>query len=225
MTALALSLLLTIGAATALSADIVSQLPRDANQIWFDSQFAYPLHPRINITGSGTLRLGRGLDHFVYERAGAAVSFKALRFLTIAPSCYYVASQPLPGQDTREQRLAVDGILSWRLHGFDLSDRNRFERRQMPLNTYFRYMNRLMIQHPVRLRTMSINAYLSDEVYYDGLLATWSRNRFSAGIGKRINPYILMEFYYLRQNDHYSKPGDINVFGINFKMQAIHKHS
>ncbi len=223
--ALVLPLLLIICAASAHSADTPLNPQRDDNQIWFDSQFTYPLHPGVNVTGLGTLRLGRDLDHFVCERAGASVSFKALRFLSIAPSYNYVASQSLPGMDTREHRLAVDGILSWRLHGFDMSDRNRFERREMPIIAYFRYMNRLLIQHPIRLRTESVNVYLSDEVYYDGHLATWSRNRISAGIGKRINPHILMEFYYLRQNDHYSKPGDINVFGISLKTRAIHKHS
>lgn len=220
---LIISWLLAIYAATGHSADAPPQ--RDDNQVWLDGQFSYPLRPGVNATGSGVLRLGRGLDHFVYERVGASLSFKVARLLSIAPSYNYVTSHPLPGRDTREHRIAVDGILSWRLCGFEMSDRNRFERRGTQTVAYFRYMNRLLLQHPVRLRTTNITVYLSDEIYYDGHLATWARNRFSAGIGKRIRPSLLIELYYLRQNDHYSKPGDINTFGISFKTQVIHKHT
>ncbi len=217
--------MMAICVAAARSAAEPQNPPQEASQIWLDGQFAYKLRDNVDVTGLGTLRLGRGLDHFVYERAGAAVSIRCRNFLVISPSYNYVASQPLEGTDTREHRLDLDGILYWHLpYGFDMSDRNRFERRAQPTITYFRYMNRLLFQHPVRFHERRYFPYMSDEIYYDGHLATWSRNRFSAGVGKRINSHLLMEFYYLRQNDHYSRPGDINAFGISFKTQLPHMH-
>ena len=120
----------------------------------------------------------------------------------------------------REQRFALDGTLIWRLYGFGLSDRNRFESRVMPTYSYFRYMNRLMIQHPLRIKSQNFNLSLADEVYYDAHLEAWSRNRFSVGIGRRVSPHILVELFYLRQNDHYSKPGDIHAIGLSFKSQS-----
>lgn len=95
----------------------------------------------------------------------------------------------------------------------------------MPTIAYFRYMNRFLIQHPLQIEGHRISLLISDEIFHDGALGTWSRNRFSVGFDKQVSKNISLEFYYLRQNDHYSKPGDIHAFGINFKSQSSRKHS
>lgn len=219
-----LTLLSAMVTSAVCSAETPAAAPSSANQLWYDGQFTFPLHHHIDIVGSGTLRLGRGMGHLVYERLGSAVNFKVARFLMISPSFNYVASQPWPGRHAREQRYALDATFLRRFHGFDLSDRNRFERRVTPAVTYFRYMNRFQVQHPLGLASRRFLGTVSDEVFYDGHLETWSRNRFYAGIGKWISPFILMEFYYLRQNDHYSRPGDINAFGVSFKSQSFRRN-
>jgi hypothetical protein len=220
---LATTLGAAIFAASASPADIPGNISRGATQLWFDGQFAFPLRRNLEMTVLGGSRLGRGLDHFVYERAGIAVSYKVSRFLSLSPSYNYIASQPVAGKDTRETRLDMDGTLNWRLHGFGMSDRNRFERRAMPTYTYLRYMNRFMVQHPIHIKSGSYNLSLADEVFYDAHIGAWSRNRFYAGIGRRVNSHVQVELYYLRQNDHYSLPGDIHAIGFTFKSQTTRK--
>jgi hypothetical protein len=217
--------LVTLWPAAAKAAETSQVLPRDDNQIWFDGQFTLPLSQNVDVVGSGGLRLGRGLDHLVFERPGVAVVFQVLSFLNIAPSYNYVASQPIAGKDVREQRFAVDGTLARRLFGFEISDHNRFERRVMPTIAYFRYMNRFLVQHPLQIERHRISLLISDEIFHDGALGTWSRNRFSVGFEKQVSKNISLEFYYLRQNDHYCTPGDIHAFGINFISKSSRKHS
>jgi hypothetical protein len=200
-----------------LAAAQVIQLPHQENQMWFDGSYTIALGRKTELTGSGGARLGRGLDHWVYERAGASAAFHVLPMLTVAPSFNYIASQPIAGRDAREQRYAVDGILTWHLGKFEMNDRNRFERRVQPKIAYFRYMNRLQIQHPVEIKSQHFNLWIADEIFYYGLLNAWSRNRFSTGISKRLSHGIAVDLYYLRQNDHYASPGDLNAFGMTFK--------
>jgi hypothetical protein len=100
-----------------------------------------------------------------------------------------------------------------------MNDRNRIERRALPTTAYFRYMNRFQILHPVEIKNRHINLWIADEIFYYGSLHAWSRNRFSAGISKRMSPAIVLDFCYLRQNDHYANPGDIHALGITFKAK------
>ena len=172
------------------------------NQVWFDGQFAYPAAPRIEILGFGGARLGRDAGHATLERGGVGVSYWAWRFLSLAPAYNYIIARPFAGKDTREHRFSVDGTLSWKLLGFYMSDRNRWERRMLPAGAYSRYRNRMQIQHPLSRPNLTVS--LADEVFYDGALAIWSRNRFFIGISKRVSGTLAIDFYYMRQNDHYS---------------------
>jgi hypothetical protein len=45
------------------------------------------------------------------------------------------------------------------------------------------------------------------------------RNRFSAGGIKVFNKHYTQEFYYLRQNDGVSLPGDLNVIGTTLRLR------
>ena len=76
--------------------------------------------------------------------------------------------------------------------------------------------------HADRASALQAEPYrpLADEVFYDGALAIWSRNRFFIGISKRVSGTLAIDCDYMRQNDHYSQPGDIHALGLQFRLQA-----
>jgi hypothetical protein len=202
------------------SEDPRNRLPRDDNQIWTDYQYSFPSGRRVEGVVSGTLRFGRGMEHFVHERAGALVSVKVGRFWSFAPGYSYIATQPLQGVDVRENRLHFDLGFQAALGNFLLTDRNRVERRMFPKVDYFRYRNRLAIEHPLEAGRIRLRAFVYDEFFYDGLLEKWSRNRIAVGVTRKMSNFLSMDFYYLRQNDRYSRPGDIHALGIAFKFRS-----
>ena len=193
---------------------------RQDNQVWFDGQYTVPIWGKLDLTPAGTFRLGRNARDPVYERAGISSSYRLLKWLSISPFYNYIRSQPLSGRDFPEHRYGIDGTVSWRLGGFTMSNRLRLERRILPLNiTYNRYRDRFQIEHPFVVLGNRINVFLNDDIYYDAFWGSWTRNRFSAGIGKRLIGRFSADFYYLRQNDAHSIRGNLHVFGIAFKGQ------
>lgn len=66
----------------------------------------------------------------------------------------------------------------------------------------------------------SIDLFASDEVYYEWEDRAWTRNRFKIGFGKEINERAGYEIYFMRQNDEFSRPGDLHVFGIEFEIET-----
>lgn len=195
-------------------------LPRDDYQLWSDYQYSFSIAKGVEASLTGTFKLGSDVTRPVNERVGGSLSFRAGRHLTVSPGYAYIAFQPLPGRDTRENRIYVDVNYQYALGNFLLSDRSRIERRFQPMIEYSRYRNRFQVEHPLEVGRLGLRAWISDEVFYDGLLGTWSRNRLAAGVTRKMSRILSMDFYYCRQNDHYSRPGDIHAVGVGVKFRS-----
>jgi hypothetical protein len=58
--------------------------------------------------------------------------------------------------------------------------------------------------------------YINSEVFYDTRYGAWSQNRYSAGVQVPASAHIVLETYFLRQNQSYSTSLHVNVIGIKF---------
>jgi hypothetical protein len=193
--------------------------PRDDAQVWSETQFVLPIHKHIDFLMGGLLRLGRDVTHTVQERASAGFTFKISKYFTAGSSYSFIASQPLPDHHEIENRLSFDGTVRLPVRGWTVSDRNMIERRFREPENSSRYRNRLQIEHPIRTGEVKLRLFASDEVFYDWAVASWVRNRFSVGAGKQFAAKLSLDFYYMRQNDSHSHPGDLNVFGTLIKIK------
>jgi hypothetical protein len=60
--------------------------------------------------------------------------------------------------------------------------------------------------------------YINGQLYYDTRYDLWNRNRYSAGVEIPAGKRLVLDTYYLRQNDSRSTPPHINVFGLKFNL-------
>lgn len=193
--------------------------PRDDTQSWNEVELSLPLNERVDLEFYGQLRVGRNLTHLVDERAGFGFSFKPNKYLTFEPSYRYIAAQPVAGRSTRENRLSFEATVSVPVRGFTLSDRNLLDRRLRSSGNTTQYRNRLQVEHPVTLGGTQFKVFIADEVFYDSRERAWIRNRFSVGVSRKFSERYTGEIYYLRQNDGFSRPGDLHVIGTTLRVR------
>ena len=191
----------------------------DDSQLWTGVQFALPLQERTQLILSGSFRLGRDFSHPVYETGGAAVRFRLGRYFALSPIYQFVATQYYPGIHTRENRLSINGVVSVPIKRLVLDNMHQFEQRFREPRNSNRYRTRVQLEWPFRLHDADYRLFCWDEVYYDWIPHAWSRNRFSAGGGKRLSPKLAIDLYYLKQNASFSRPRNINAVGITFRIQ------
>jgi hypothetical protein len=205
-----LLLILLVSGASAQSVD------RTDNQLWTDVQLAAPVTKSFDFNILGTLRLGRDINRPVDERVGAGFTWKIGKYWTVSPNYLHIGMQPVRGRKIWENRLTLPVTLRFNLDKFRLSDRNQFEHRirNSGLRTN-RYRNRFQVEHPVG----PLSLYVADEVFYDWAVDRWVRNRFTIGASKVFDKHFSQEFYYLRQNDGVSVPGDLNVIGTTLRFR------
>lgn len=194
--------------------------PKTDTQSWNDVQITVPLGKKVDFLLLGTLRIGRDLSRPVDERVGFNFAFKFNKYFTLTPGYLHIHMQPSERVQSHEERVSVAGTVTVPRKHFTLSDRNLFERRfRSPQLDATRYRNRLQLEYPFELRKTKLTLVVSDEVFYDWSLDDWVRNRFLAGVRRTFTKHLTADFYYLRQNDGRSRPGDLNVIGTIFRIR------
>lgn len=219
MTRLFFLTLILLALSSLASAQSIIPLQSD-NQQWTDVQLAVPVTKNFDFNILGTLRLGRDISHPVDERVGVGFTFRWGKYFTVSPNYLHIGMQPFRGRRIWENRLTVPVTLRFTAGKFRLSDRNQFERRLRNSGLRStRYRNRFQVEHPVGPAKWSLSLFIGDEVFYDWTVERWVRNRFSVGGSKVFNKHFTQDYYYLRQNDGVSLPGDLNVIGTTLRFR------
>ena len=194
---------------------------RTDNQMWADVQLTVPVTKQFDFNILGTLRLGRDISNAIDERVGVGFTWRAGKYITVSPHYMHIAMQPSAGRRIWENRLIFPVTLRFNAGEFRLSDRNQIERRIRNSGVKStRYRNRFQVEHPLGPKEWDLSWVIADEVFYDWTVDRWVRNRFTIGATKVFNKHYTQDFYYLRQNDGVSIPGDLNVIGtvLRFKL-------
>jgi hypothetical protein len=126
----------------------------------------------------------------------------------------------------RENRILTEQTLKKLLPGdLLLSDSNRQDFRFIKGDFSFRYRNRVQLEREIQVfKKHSITPYVSGAIFYDTRFDVWNRNRFAVGImtSLRAGPLrklllpknqVILDLYYLHQNDSRSNPAHVDGFG------------
>jgi hypothetical protein len=196
------------------------QTDQTDTQFWTEVQLAIPVTSQFDFNLLGTLRIGRDFGRPVDERVGAGFTFRVNQYLQVSPSYLHIGMQPFAGRRVWENRLSVPVQVRFSAGDFRLSDRNLFERRIRNSGARStRYRNRFQVEHAIGTKDWQLSLYVADEVFYDWSVNRWVRNRFSVGGTKVFNKHFTQDFYYLRQNDGVSVPGDLHVLGTSLRFR------
>ncbi|MGD9627676.1 MAG: DUF2490 domain-containing protein [Pyrinomonadaceae bacterium] len=191
----------------------------DDVQSWNDVPLTVPIHDRVDLVLTGTVRFGDSVRRLVDRRAAVAVSFKVLDRLSIQPGYTNIATTVRPNIRRRiEHRLNLAATYKFPFKKFALSNRSLIERRVREPRKSTRYRNRLQFELPIKVID-GTKLIISDEVFYDWSLDRWSRNRFTVGINHSINRKLSLDVYYMRQNDGTTRPGDLHIIRTNWKIK------
>jgi len=203
------------------SQTITDDEPRRENQFRGEVAVAVPLFNELFLTFGGDLRIGQVDEiRFVRGEVGFLYKQKIGKFFFVVPRYRYRAEQLFSGASATENRLSVDGIINFKISKLEITDNNLFEFRFQRSGYSQRYRNRLKVSHPVKIADTKIDLFVSDEVYYEWEERAWTRNRFKIGFGRDLGEHGGYEIYYMRQNNGFSRPGDLHVFGMEFEFET-----
>lgn len=191
----------------------------DDNQSWNDVQLTVPVNEQFDFTLSGTFRFGENVTRLNDRRAAAGVVYKPNKSWSFQPFYQHIVARNASGKFLTEHRLNFRAIYRFPFKRFGLSHRSWFERRLRQPRNSWRYRPSLTVEKDIGKFVSGAKIFATEEIFYDSILKRFSRNRFSVGVTKALTKNLSFDVFYLRQNDGFSRPGDLNVIGISWKIK------
>ena len=201
------------------------------NEFWPEIDVYINVKPKVRLYLLGTIsksvedgeiRNAQGFE----AQIGAHVDFIPNDHVILRAGYRFGTSVGDADEPYKEHRLLTEQTLRKLLPGDLLfSDRNREDFRFVNGDFSFRYRNRVSIEREVDLfKGRTITPYVSAEIFYDTRTNAWNRNRLAAGfqqslkrgpLRKMLLPkrQIILDLYYVRQNDSRSEIQHVNAVG------------
>jgi Protein of unknown function (DUF2490) len=191
----------------------------DDNQSWNDLQITVPMTEQFDFTLSGTFRFGKNITRLNDQRVAVGFVYKPTKSWSFQPFYWYITARNTSGKFRTEHRLNFRATYRFPFKKFGLSHRSWYERRLKQPQNSWRYRPLLTFEKDIGKIIHGAKFFATEEVFYDSILKKFSRNRFSVGINETLTKHLSLDIFYLRQNDGFSRPGDLNVIGTNWKIK------
>lgn len=218
---------LSVGAQTA-----IAQEPTTRSEFWPEVDVYINIKPKVRLYFLGTvsksvedgeLRNAQGYE----AQIGVHVDYLPNEHVILRTGYRYGTALGSNTDPFKEHRLLAEQTLRKPLPGkLLLSDRNREDFRFVNGDFSFRYRNRVTVEREVYLfKGRTIIPYVSGEIFYDTRYNVWNRNRLAVGLqtslrrgplGKMLLPkhQVILDLYYMRQNDSRSDIQHVNAIGV-----------
>ena len=200
-----------------------SQMQDDEDvQSWNDIQITAPINEHFDYFLTFTGRFGQNVSRLSDGRISTGFVWKATKSFSVTPFYWYIKARNARGQFRTEHQLILRGVyrFPFTYKGLGFAHRSQYEYRiRQPQNSW-RYRALLLVDKDLPKEFIpKAKFYVSEEVFYDSLIKKFNRNRFSVGVTKTLSKKLSLDLYYMRQNDGYSHPGDLNIIGTALKIK------
>lgn len=193
-------------------------LEQDDIQSWNDIQLTVSMSKKVDFVTQLTGRFGGNISRLNDSRFQFGFAFKPNKSWTFQPFYWHIRARNTRGQFRTENRLNFRIGYKFPTKSFGLSHRSWFEYRLKDTGNSWRYRPSLTFEKDLP-KDLNGKFYVTDEVFYDSLLKKFSRNRLTVGINKVLTKQLSIDLYFMRQNDGFSRPGDLNVIGTSWKVK------
>lgn len=114
----------------------------------------------------------------------------------------------------------LNATVKWQWLGFDLSNRVRFEYREIEeADDAWRYRNKFSIKPNLKLTKLEIQPYIEDEIFYDFNVESLNRNRLYSGLNFKLSRNLKASIYHLWQrSESNDKWKDVYALGTKLTL-------
>jgi len=189
-------------------------------QSWNEIQLTAPLSKSFDFYTAVSMRFGKNVTRLTDGRFAIGVVWKPTTSFSVSPFYLTVRARNSRGGFRQESRLNLRATYRFPIKSFGLTHRSTYEyRMRAPENTW-RYRGALTFEKALPKKFISdARLFIGDEVFYDSATGKFSRNRFNIGIGRTLNKNLAVDVSYIRQNDGYSHPGDLNIISVTWRVK------
>ena len=192
-----------------------SILAAEAQQ-WDELKLVGQLTSHVDIFAATTLRLA-AVDPVLNRVSGQiGLNLRPTPWLTLSPNYQSISNDPAEDTSTYEHRPGVVTAISIPIRSTQviLSSGLEYRVREGKPNSW-RVRPKLTLQHPLGPLNWKFAGYLANELFFESGQDGLTRNRFYAGVQKKLGENWSANFYYCRQHDPRTSDPNLNIMGIS----------
>jgi hypothetical protein len=186
-------------------------------QQWSEVQLVVPITKKADFLTQVTMWSGKNISRLHEGRFGIGVAFKADKHWAFAGYYQFINARNGAGKFRHEDRFDGRVIYKFPVKNFGLSHRSMLEYRMRSTGSFWNYRPSLTIDKELKFIPHG-KLYATEEIFYDSNSGRFSRSRFSVGLIEKFSDRFSLDIYYLRQNDGFAAPGDLNVIGTTCRI-------
>lgn len=189
---------------------------QDDWQMWNKIGFKKKLNDKIDFKHYVEFKTKDDISTLINVDTAQGFNFHLHKHIDIG--MYYMFNQENKGDRwIHEHRARSEMTFKTKLGDFKVSDRNRYEFRNVDGTTKDRYRNQVKISRSATIFNQEITPYVSQEIFYDLTKEMYNKNRVVIGFVKKISKKVSADIYFMIEND---KTGD-NWKGTNIIGTAL----
>lgn len=188
----------------AVIAVVIMVLPAagDDWEYWCESRANANLIPKLKLGVEQKFRFRNDMSDYYFEQTNVGIWWEAHKFLELGTFYGHTEQQSVSGIWRSEERWTLEATLKAKLGPFVFKDRNRFEERWLEVGgEQQRYRNSFRVEFPRKVHAWTITPFVYDELFYDFVAGEMNRNRLAVGVAATISKNLLVEVYYILQDD------------------------
>jgi hypothetical protein len=203
-----------------IAASLRAAVSNEDTQWWSTAELVAPIAHETTATFIGTERIGDNLPNPTLCGGGLLVSHRIDPWTLTAGDLWARIRNSNTGKGTNVQLPLIMLTYSWKQPWGAISDQNRVEELESPMNSTKRYRNQLLVDFVISHAGPISHVFLSDEAFYDLSTSRWNRNRAEVGLGVPLSRFVEFQFYLLRQETQAGSPRDIRAFGTTLIIKG-----
>ncbi len=191
----------------------------DDTQQWSELKLVTKCTEHVDLFAATTLRLADADPTLNRISGQLGFDLRPVTWLTFSPSYQYIVNEPADA-DKYEHRAALVAALGVPIGSAQATFSTGFEYRiRESREDSWRLRPKLKLKHALGPKDWKLDVYLADELFYDSTEEDFVRNRFFAGLEKKLGDDWSADVYYCRQHAIRSRDPDLNIFGISMKLR------
>lgn len=187
-------------------------------QQWSEFKVVATWTPNVDLFAATTLRLDEEGSAWNRVSGQVGANLRLARQLTLSPSYQYIVFDPVDDA-TYENRPGI--VLAYRvpLRSAEMTLSTGVECRIRDNRPdIWRVRPKVKLKQPLGPMRWHLSGYVADELFFETPDGDLARNRFYAGLEKKLGESWSADIYYCRQHDIRSSDPDLNILGISMVL-------
>ena len=191
----------------------------DETQQWSELKFVAKASSHIDIFAATTLRLAE-VEPTVNRVSGQlGLNLHAAKWLTLSPNYQYIVNEPTEETSSWEHRPGIVTAFGFPIGSAQATLSTSFEYRvREGRGDSWRLRPKLKLKHALGPKNWKLDGYLANELFFDSTEDDVVRDRFFAGLEKKLGDHWTGDLYYCRQHDIRSSTPDLNIIGVSMTL-------